>query len=300
MSTSGDHQLVDISTHSEFGRVSLDMLDGDCLAAIDSFADIGSLKLRQTCHFMRTTLSELPIPLQILKICYETPATHCPHYVLVDLLHHVEIRRLPDLFDTIRSIAISVENTYQVLQFENAASSFFVDVAAGCQTEMTPSQSPVRLSETARIEVLKTLMDKGVHPGHLEWVYNHVFKKAFIISCECNQLEVARFLATVERAGVRYKAGGVNNAYACVLDRIESDKSCWNDEHDDDVEMPDFDATYVDMLSFLSDELGLNTRRPRYDPPAIDPDDFSDVDSDDESDAWEVSSVEDVTVDGEY
>ena len=285
MSTIGNHQLVDISTRkcvktqAVFGRASLDMLDGDCLVAVDSFADIGSLKLRQTCRFMRTVLSELPIHLKILKILYY-PVDYLDRYKLVDLLNHVEVQRLPDLFGTMRTIAR--KNIHRVLQFDIAVSNFFVDVAAGCPTEMTPAQSPVQLSESERIEVLKTLIDKGVNPGYLKGVYNHVCKNAFIISCECNQLEVVRFLATVERAGVRYKAGGVNNAYACVLGRIESDKGCWNDEHEDDVEMPDFDAPYVDVLTFLRDELGLNTRPPRCESPAVDPEDSSDVDSDDE------------------
>jgi hypothetical protein len=132
----------------------------------------------------------------------------------------------------------------------------------------------------------------GANPGYLVNVYNHVCKNAFLQACECNQLEVARFLWEEVNAldpgcvGIHYKAGGVNNAYACVLDRIESDQQFWIDEPDfrESVEMPDFESKYADMLAFLRDDVGLNPRPPRCESPAVTPCDTSDEESDDQSD----------------
>ena len=108
-------------------------------------------------------------------------------------------------------------------------------------------------------------------------------KNAFLLACECNQLNVARFLSTLEDASVRFKAAGVNNAYACVLQRIQSEKDNWGDAPEEwGKQMPDFDAKYANMLAFLRDDVGLNTRPPRCESPVGSLYDSSDMESDDD------------------
>ena len=272
----------------------LNMLVDDCLVGIDKWAGIGSLQLRQTCRSVRTSLSELPIHLEILKVCYKP--TDRDKYVLLDLLRQVEASRLPIVFDVINTIAEL--NPHRVLPFDIAINSFFIDIAAGIPPDtpnsLRPMESPERLPEMKRLDVPKDLIFKhGINPGFLENMYNHVWKNAFIIACECNQLEIARFLSTVDDTGIRYKAGGVNNAYACVVDQIQSNKDNWGDAPEEEgVEMPDFDAKYADMLAFLKDDLCFNTRPPRCDSPAVEPADSSDFDSE-EDEASDMSSEED-------
>ena len=137
--------------------------------------------------------------------------------------------------------------------------------------------------------LLADLFDSGaVGTSDEHWGYNHVVWTPFIFAAVACKLKVLKFLAAREDVDVHWRSLGGNNAYANVLERMESDVELY-EEHEfifpsdgvfDDVRPGETHAQYVararerveaeyePVLTYLRDELGLNTRPPRCSSPS--------------------------------